>query len=123
ASVPMAVGGYKTLNLERLPPGTDPAHLGFALWDSLFAVGAVLVLLRLFQRFVSGSGPLARFLSANAYAVYLVHALVVIAVAAALHPVELAPVPKFLIGLVLSASLSWLVSAALRRWPGARELL
>lgn len=105
------------------PPGGDPAHLAFALWDSLFAIGAVLMLLRLFQRFAAGSGPFARFLSANAYAVYLLHAPVLIGVAAVLHPIEMAPVPKFLLALVLAAALSWGVSAALRRVPAVRRVL
>lgn len=123
SAAPMALGGYATLDLENQPPGTDPTHLGFALWDSLFAVGAMLLLLRLFQRFVSGTGPFTRFLSANAYAVYLLHAPVLIGVAAVLHPVETAPIPKFLIGLSLAASLSWCGAAALRRVPAVRKVL
>lgn len=123
SAVPMALGGHEALDPERLPPGGDPAHLAFALWDSLFAIGAVLMLLRLFQRFAAGSGPFARFLSANTYAVYLLHAPVLIGVAAVLHPIEMAPVPKFLLALVLAAALSWGVSAALRRVPAVRRVL
>ncbi|WP_035696349.1 acyltransferase family protein [Glycomyces tenuis] len=120
---PMALGGYAALDLENPPPGVDPSHLAFGLWDAMFAVGSMLVLLRLFQRFAAGAGPLARFLSQNAYAVYLVHAPIIVGVVAALSPIEATPVLKFLLGLVVSAPLSWVVSAALRKAPAVRRVL
>lgn len=123
SAVPMALGGYEALDLESPPPVGDLSHLSLAMWDSLFAVGSIVLLLRLFRRFAAGTGPFARFLSANAYAVYLVHAPVLIGVAAVLHPVAMTPVLKFLIALALAASLSWGLAAAVRRLPAARKVL
>ncbi|MEV0622814.1 acyltransferase [Nonomuraea sp. NPDC050404] len=120
--VPMvALGGYLTLDLEHPPPATSTAHLGFALWDSLFATGTILVLLSLFQRYADVTAP--AFLPGNAYAVYLVHAPIIVGVVAALHPVELAPVPKFLLALPASLVLSWLTGALVRRLPLLRSVL
>jgi glucan biosynthesis protein C len=119
----MAFSGYAALDLEDPPAPTDTAHLGFALWDSLFAVGAMLILLRFFERFVGGSGPLARFLSANAYGVYLVHAPIIVGVVALLAPIEAAPVLKFLVAFALAAPLSWVATAALRRLRPVRAVL
>ncbi|WP_152360440.1 acyltransferase family protein [Microlunatus speluncae] len=117
------LGGYLTLDLVDPPPPSSVAHLGFALWDSLFALGMITVLLVLFQRFVTGQGPAARWLAGNAYAVYLVHAPIIVGVAAALHPVALTPVLKFLIALPVALLLSWLAGSLLRRLPGLRSVL
>ncbi|MCD0445447.1 acyltransferase family protein [Glycomyces sp. A-F 0318] len=121
--VPMALGGYAVLDFENPPPGTDLAHLGFALCDSLFAMGAILLLLGVFQRWFNGSGPLGRFLSANAYAVYLLHAPIIVGVVAVLGPVELAPVLKFALGFAIAAPLSWLAAAAIRKVKAVRAVL
>ncbi|SDK93185.1 Acyltransferase family protein [Glycomyces sambucus] len=119
----MAFSGYAALDLEDPPPAVSTAHLGFALWDSLFAVGAILILLRGFERFANGSGPLARFLSANAYGVYLVHAPVIVGAVALLAPVAAPPVVKFLLAFAVAAPVSWAATAALRRIPAVRSVL
>lgn len=121
--VPIALGGYAVLDFENPPPGTDLAHLGFALCDSMFAVGAVLLLLSVFQRYVTGSGPVSRFLSANAFGVFLLHAPIIVGVVAVLEPVELAPVLKFALGFALAAPLSWGAAAALRKIKAVRAVL
>jgi fucose 4-O-acetylase-like acetyltransferase len=124
ATVPMIIlGGYQTLDLGNPPPPGSLPHLGFALWDALFAVGVMIMLLGLFQRFVTGTGPTAGSLSRNAYAVFLVHAPIIVGVAALLHPVELTPVLKFLIALPAALVLSWLAGSLIRRLPGLRSVL
>jgi glucans biosynthesis protein C len=121
--VPLALGGYAVLNLADPPPGHDLAHLGFALCNALFAFGSVLLLLNLFQRFVTGAGPVSRFLSANAYGVYLLHAPIIVGVVAVLAPVELTPVLKFALGLALAIPLSWGAAAAIRKARAVRAVL
>ncbi|MCF6474140.1 acyltransferase [Nonomuraea sp. MG754425] len=122
--VPMvALGGYETLAPEGAPPALAPAHLGFALWDSLFATGTILLLLGLFRRYANVAGPRARFLARNAYAVYLVHAPIIVGVVAMARPVEFAAVPKFLVVLPIAMALSWLVAGLVTRLPWFRTVL
>ncbi|MFC7405290.1 acyltransferase family protein [Georgenia alba] len=120
--VPMVLGGHEVLS-ESMPPPAALSQLGFALWDALFATGVILVLLRFFQRFVDVTGPLARFLSANALAVYILHAPIIVGVVAALEGLGATPAAKFAIALPVSIMLSWAAAALVRAIPGVRRLL
>lgn len=122
--VPMVLGGYETLGVGApIPPPGAPAHLGFALWDQLFAIGMILVLLTVFRRRVTADVPFSRFLAGNAYAVYLVHAPIIVGFVALLAPLAPSPLAGFAIVLPLSLVTSWIVSAWLRRLPRAKGIL
>jgi glucan biosynthesis protein C len=118
--VPLALGGYRGFEVSGALAGHDPAHLALALSESLFAVGVILVLLRAFERFLAGTSQFRRYLADNAFAVYLVHAPVVVGAEAALLRLDAAPVPKFLLTLVIAAVGSWAIAGALRRVPAVR---
>lgn len=108
--------------LESLDPslGLHPAslhHLGFALWDAMFGTGVILALVIVFRRHVTGDGPLGQFLARNAFAVYLIHAPVVVGVVELLGPADLPPLAKFAVALLLTLSISWALAALIRRQP------
>ncbi|MDX8031404.1 acyltransferase [Lentzea sp. BCCO 10_0856] len=121
--VPMALGGYRGLASPDDLAGHDLAHLALALWESLFAVGVVLVLLRVFQRFVAGASRFGGYLADNTFAVYLLHAPVIVGTVELLRPLDAVPVLKFLLALVVAAAASWLISGALRRVPAVRAVV
>lgn len=124
AFVPMALlGGYATLVADPAPAAGTLPHLGFALWDSLFAVGVIVLLLAVFQRHVTAAGPVARFLAENAFAVYLLHAPVIVAVAALFGPVGWEPAAKFAVVLVISAVVSWMLAALVRSVRAVRAVV
>lgn len=118
--VPLALGGYRGFEVSGALAGHDPAHLALALSESLFAVGVILVLLRAFERFFAGTSQFRRYLADNAFAVYLVHAPVIVGAEAALLRLDAAPVSKFLLTLVIAAVGSWAIAGALRRVPAVR---
>ncbi|WP_306749511.1 acyltransferase family protein [Saccharothrix yanglingensis] len=120
---PMALGGYRGFGVSGALAGHDLAHLALALWESLFAIGVILVLLRGFERHVAGTSRSSRYLADNAFAVYLVHAPVIVGVVAVLRPLGMAPVPNFLLTLALAAVASWGISGALRRVPAVRAVV
>ncbi|MET1071957.1 MAG: acyltransferase family protein [Umezawaea sp.] len=121
--VPLALGGYRGFGVQGALPGHDPAHLTLALSESLFAVGIILVLLRVFERFAAGTSRFSRYLSDNAFAVYLVHAPVIVGTEALLRPLDAGPVPKFLLTLAFAAAASWAISGALRRVRAVRAVV
>ena len=122
--VPMVLGeGTATLLNEAGASTAALPHLGFALWEALFGIGAILVLIALFRRFVTSDGPFATFLARNAFAVYLVHAPVIVGIVALLAPLQLAPAAGFAIVLPAASAASWLLAALLRRLPGVRSVL
>ncbi|MGW6443194.1 acyltransferase family protein [Lentzea sp. NPDC055074] len=120
--VPLALGGHRGFVADDLA-GHDLAHLALALWESLFAVGVVLVLLRVFQRFFAGASRFGGHLADNAFAVYLLHAPVIVGTVELLRPLDAAPVPKFLLALVIAATASWVIAGVLRRVPAVRALV
>ena len=121
--VPLALGGHRALDPSAVSGVTDVAHLGFAFWDSLFACGAILILLALFGRFASRSNAFTRYASANAFGVYVLHAPIIVLVAWVFSTIQAEPVIKFLVALPLSATLSWGLSSLLRRIPAVRGVL
>jgi hypothetical protein len=94
------------------------------LWEAFSCValsGAVLVLFR--ARF-NRQGPPERFLSANAFSVYVFHPPVVIGTARLLTLLRWHPLLKFFTLTVLAAVASFLLSAAVfRRIPLLRRIL
>ncbi|GHH42921.1 acyltransferase family protein [Lentzea cavernae] len=121
--VPLGLGGYRGFGASGALPGHDLAHLALALAEALFAVGVILVLLRVFERFFAGTSRFRRYLSDNAFAVYLVHAPVIVGAEAVLLRLDAGPLTKFLLTVVLAAAGSWAISGALRRVPAVRAVV
>ncbi|MFI7415990.1 acyltransferase family protein [Nonomuraea sp. NPDC049684] len=94
-----------------------------ALWESVFAVGMIVGLVVLFRERFDRQGPRGRFLSANAYAVYVLHPLVLVAAAWAVRGLHAAAVVKFALVLAVSLPLCWGLAYAVRSLPGARRVL
>lgn len=94
-----------------------------ALWESVFAVGMIVGLVVLFRERFARQGPRGRFLSGNAYAVYVIHPLVLVAVAWAVRGLHAAAVVKFALVLAVSLPLCWGLAYAVRSLPGARRIL
>ncbi|GGS92294.1 acyltransferase [Nonomuraea spiralis] len=94
-----------------------------ALWESVVAVGMIVGLAVLFRERFDRQGPRGRFLSEHAYAVYVIHPLVLVAVAWAVKGLHAAAIVKFVLVLALSLPLCWALAYAVRSLPGARRVL
>ncbi|MFS0910809.1 acyltransferase [Microbacterium sp. 179-I 3D2 NHS] len=91
--------------------------------NPLFATGAIVTAVIVFRRFADG--PLSRgwsFLAENAFAVYVLHAPVVVAVSALLVPLALPAWGKATLLFAIAAPVTWLLAAALRAIPGVRRV-
>ncbi|MBB6171720.1 fucose 4-O-acetylase-like acetyltransferase [Nocardiopsis mwathae] len=93
-----------------------------ALWEQTYAVGIIVALIVLFRARVNRQGPLARFLSDNAYAVYFLHPVVLVGLGVALGGWEATAVAKFAVVGLLALALCWGAAHALRRLPGATRV-
>jgi len=92
-------------------------------WESFFCVGVCLGLIVLFREGFNAQGRLARFLSDNAFAVYVFHPPVVIALALALRGFQAPAVAKFAIVSAVATGGSFAVAAALRKVPVLNRVL
>jgi surface polysaccharide O-acyltransferase-like enzyme len=81
-------------------------------------------LIALYRRFFDWQGAIARWMSANAFGVYLIHPPILIGIALLLHGVEFAPPAKAAILTALTALATFLVAAPLlRRAPLLRAIV
>jgi glucan biosynthesis protein C len=103
--------------------GGTIASLCYALWDSTFAVGAALALVTLFRTRLNGQGRLRRYLTGNAFAVYVLHALVVTAVVLAVAGLHLPSLAKFALAAAVALPACFLLAGLVRRVPGVRRVL
>ena len=118
----VAVLALLVLDGEAFLGGGTWQSLVMALCESALALGAVIGLLVLFRDRAGRQGPVRRFLSAHAYAVYLVHPVVLVGVSYALRGVAAPAAGKFVLLTVLSLPLCWGVAYLVRALPGARRV-
>lgn len=96
----------------------------FASWESLTCVALCYGLLVLFRDKCNKQGPLARFLSQNAFSVYVFHPPILIVAARLLHGLMWQPVLNFLVLTSIAVGASFVLSAAVfRRVPLLRRIL
>jgi glucan biosynthesis protein C len=96
--------------------------MGYALWEQAIGVGMSMALLYLFQRHLSGQGPLVQELARDTYAVYILHAPVLVAVAIAMRNLHLPPLAKAVLAGSLATASCFALSSVIRCLPGARSV-
>jgi len=95
-----------------------------ALWESFYCVATCLGLTVLFRERFNRQGRWARLLSDNAFAAYVFHAPVLIAVTMAMHPFSAPAVVRFAVASVLAFLATLLLSEfVFRRIPLLRRVL
>jgi surface polysaccharide O-acyltransferase-like enzyme len=121
---PLSVGG------GALEQGLDPFRggmhwqaLAYALWESFLAVGMCIGLIYAFRRYLNRQGRLAYFLSRNAYTAYLIHEVVIIAIAYAVRDVALYPLLKWALVALVAVPLCFVLSSPIRKLPYADRVL
>lgn len=95
----------------------------YALWESFFLIAAMIFLLHLFRTYFNGGGRVLAFLAANVYTAYIVHQTILYGANIGLLTVELPSAVKFFVAAAIAIPLSFLVSALIRRLPGATRVL
>jgi peptidoglycan/LPS O-acetylase OafA/YrhL len=94
---------------------------GLSTWEALICVGMSFGVLAGFRRWVAGTSRVSRFMSDNAFAVYVIHAPILVALGLAMAPIALAPVAKFVVLWAAGALVSFGLAAPLARripWVG-----
>ena len=87
----------------------------YALWESFFCVTFVIALVGLFKYRLNKSGRFQKFLSDNAFGVFVFHAPVLIGISLILKEVEIQPVIKFFTVSVIAVLTSFLTAWLIRR--------
>lgn len=103
-------------------PRTWQAMVGVPV-ETFFAMGVMVALLVFFRRFFNRSNRFLRFLADNAFAVYVLHTLVLVWVGVALSGWEAGALVKFAGLAALAVPLTWTLAAAVRAVPGVKRIL
>ena len=123
-TVAVVLGGLtSTGNFAPYKGGWHGQALGLAVWEQLSGLGLALGALALFRRRFATDGPIARWLSQHSFAVYVLHAPVLVALTPLLRPFAGGlGIKTFLLtalGLIASFSVAWLA----KKTPGLRHIL
>jgi hypothetical protein len=121
----LALGGALSGDTAAYNFGWTWQNAAASIWAALVCIGGSAGVLVLFRVILPGHGTLSRFLSANAFAVYVIHPPVLVALALALRasPTD-DPLVKFALLWFLGALLTFgVVAPAVRRVPFLRDIL
>jgi glucan biosynthesis protein C len=98
--------------------------LGMSLLDALAGIGISLGLLGLFRARFNKQGRWAKFFSDNAFAVYVFHTPILIAITLGMTGLHWLPLGKFVLATGLCIAASYALSAGVfRRIPGLKKIL
>lgn len=119
----VALGGGPLWGETGRPEGgwTVPA-LVYAFWEPLVAWGVLLTLLQRARARPQASGWLGRSLARRAFAIYVVHPPVVVAVCLAWRTVAAPPGLKFVVSAAVACVLCHALAGALLRVPALRRV-
>jgi fucose 4-O-acetylase-like acetyltransferase len=128
--VPVGMVGWLVLMIDARRHGVDFSggwnwqSAAFCLWESFTCIAVSFGLLVIYRRYFDAQGNLARFLSANAFGVYVFHPPILIAIARLMHRLACPPLTKFALLTAASALFSFAICALLlRRLPLLRRIL
>lgn len=117
------LGGHHLLPRLIAGGGLDWRSLVWSGWEAAICVGLCVGLLVLARERFNAQGKLPRALSANAYAVYVIHLWPVIGLQFALAGVALHPLGKFAIVTLAGVPLCFALGGLIRRLPPVKRAL
>lgn len=123
AGVLYAGGAAATGNFDAYVGHWHWAALGYASWEQLTGVGLGLGALSFCSGELNRATPLARWLSARSFAVYLFHPPVLVGLTVLMRPLELDPFFKVSLLTAVGLAGSFGVADLARRLPGLRAIL
>lgn len=121
---PMVLGG------GALEQGFDPFRGGlywqafvYALWASFLGITMCIGLIYIFSRYGNRQGRITRYLTRNAYPAYLIHEVVIIAIAYTVIDVTFYPLFKFVVVGFIAVPLCFILSNLIRMLPYTNRIL
>ena len=103
--------------------GWRPQAFDLAFWEQLTGVALGLGMLALFRRHFNLSGPFAQWLNQRSFAVYVLHAPVLVMLTLWLRPIPGTSLSRMLVLTLLGLLTSYLAAGLAKRVPGLRSIL
>ncbi len=121
--LPMALIGGGPESIQLFMGGFNWQAMAYALWEAFLCVGMCIGLIYAFRRYLNRQGRLAKFLSPNAYIAYIIHAQVITFTALAMRNVDLYPLLKFGVAILIAVPLSFVLGNLIRKLPYTDRVL
>ncbi len=121
--VPLALAVGAVENDQSFRGGWYWQAMAYALWESFVCFGMCIGLIYAFRRYLNRRGRLAKFLSPNAYIAYIIHAQVITATALLLRNVDLYPLLKFGLAVLIAVPVSFVLGNLIRKLPYTDRVL
>jgi glucan biosynthesis protein C len=103
--------------------GLNWLSLAYSLWEGFMCVSMVIVVLAWFRQRFDHQGRLAKGMSANCFAVYVIHPLIIVWLALALRSLQMNLSLKFLLVAPLAVTLCYMVAYLVRKIPFVKSVL
>jgi glucans biosynthesis protein C len=121
--VAIAAGALTDQMDERLNGGLNWLSLAYSLWEGFMCVSMVIVVLAWFRRRFDHQGRLAKMMSDNCFAVYILHPLIIVWLGLALSGIQMNLGLKYIWVAPLAVVLCYLVAYLIRKIPFVRSVL
>jgi glucan biosynthesis protein C len=118
----MIVAGGAMNGMTRFNGGLYWQSIAYALWESFFCVGVCLGLLVLFREKYNHQGKISKFLSNNAFGVYVFHAPILIALTLTARGIFIYPLLKMLLMTIIIVPVCFGFSGLIRTIPWFRKV-
>jgi surface polysaccharide O-acyltransferase-like enzyme len=109
-------------NTDAVTGGLTWQSFAFSVWEEFICVGMIIVLLVWFREKFNRQGAVAKAMSDSVFAVYFIHAPVLVFLALALQGVSLYPLLKFALVAPVAVALCFVLAYLLRQLPGVRRI-
>ncbi len=117
------LGGGGKGELDMYMGGLHWQSLAYAIWEQVTGISLIIGLFALFKQKVNKQGKLAQILSKSAYAVFLIHPLVLVTLALGLKGLHLYPLLKYIILAPFAVMLCFVFATGFRKLPLLRKIL
>ena len=119
----LAVSAFLAIDINLFAGGLTGFSALFVVWELVFSVGMAISLTVYFREKLNYQGKIARFFSGNVYAAFVVHPLVITAMALLLKDIHIYPLLKYFLVAPFAILASFGFGYLFRIIPGMKKIL
>jgi glucan biosynthesis protein C len=116
-------GGAMSGDISAFVGGLHWQCFALAVWEQFTGIAIIIALLFLSRKYFNHQGKISKAASASAYTAYIIHAPAIILVAIAIRNINLYPLIKFALAVLISIPLCFASANVIRQLPLARRIL
>jgi fucose 4-O-acetylase-like acetyltransferase len=117
------LGGALKGDISSFTGGLHWQCFAYAVWEQFTGVAMIIALLFLFRKRLNRQGRLSKAMSASAYTAFIIHAPVTVLVAIAIRNIDLRPLLKFALAVLIAVPLCFALGNVIRQLPLAKRIL